>query len=71
MFPQMIIRFLDSLLILTGVVLIIVGFSGVIRSETHRGWAAIMLAGGVAMIAVGAFVWRHKRGAGNRTKPVS
>jgi len=69
----MIIRFLDSLMILTGVVLTIVGFSGVLNNDTHRGWAAVLLAGGIGMIAIGAFVWRHKRGhaVSNGTKTAS
>jgi hypothetical protein len=70
--PQLILRFLDSLLILVGVVAAIIGFSGVLGSAGNRGWAAVVLAAGVAMVAVGAFVWRNKRSAvSNGTKPIS
>ena len=69
---QLILRFLDSLLILTGVVAAIIGFSGVLGSGDYRALAAVLLAAGVAMIAIGAFVWRHKRSAAKtRTKPVN
>ena len=70
--PQLILRFLDSIFILTGVVLAIIGFSGVLSGGDYRLWAAVLLAAGVAMVGAGTFIWRHKRSTvSNGTKPAS
>ena len=68
---QLIVRFLDSLLILAGVVTAIIGFSGVLGGGDYRGWAALFLAIGILAVVIGVFIWRNKRSASNRTKPIT